>query len=105
MADILVAFCTFPDPEIARKVAAELVTQRLTACGNIVLPIHSIYQWHGKIESTEEVLAIFKLESSRYPEFEEKIRSMHPYEVPEIIAFPVSKGFPAYLEWVASSCS
>jgi periplasmic divalent cation tolerance protein len=86
-------------------VAGELVAHRLTACGNILSPIHSIYQWEGKIESSQEVLAIFKLESSRYPEFEEKIHSMHPYEVPEIIAFPVSKGLPAYLEWVASSCS
>src|SRR3954469_24896082 len=105
MPQVLIALCTFPEPEIARKVAAELVKLRLVACGNILLQVHSIYRWHDAVESSEEVLAIFKLESSRYPEFEEKVRSMHPYEVPEIIAFAVSKGVPAYLDWVARSCS
>ena len=105
MPEILIAFCTFPEPEIARNVANELVKLRLVACGNILLQVHSIYRWHDEVESSEEVLAIFKLDSSRYPEFEKKIRAMHPYEVPEIVAFPVSKGLPAYLEWVAKSSS
>jgi periplasmic divalent cation tolerance protein len=105
MPEILIAFCTFPEPEVARNVANEVVKLRLAACGNILLQVHSIYRWHDAVESSEEVLAIFKLDSSRYPEFEKKIRAMHPYEVPEIIAFPVSKGLPAYLEWVAKSSS
>jgi periplasmic divalent cation tolerance protein len=102
--EVLIAFCTFPDAEIAAKVAREMVGGGLVACGNILPEVHSIYRWQGKVESSEEVLAIFKLDSSRYPEFEKKIRSMHPYEVPEIIAFPVSKGLPAYLDWVSTSC-
>jgi periplasmic divalent cation tolerance protein len=105
MAEILIAFCTFPDPDLAAKVTDEVVKLRLAACGNILPKIQSIYQWQGKVEMSEEVLVIFKLEARRYPEFETKIRSMHPYEIPEIIAFPVSKGLPAYLEWVAKSCS
>lgn len=104
MSDALIAFCTFPDPNVAEKIAKELVELRLAACGNILPKIRSIYQWQGKIESNDEVLAIFKLSSGRYPEFEKKIRSMHPYEVPEIIAFPVTKGLPAYLEWIRDSC-
>jgi periplasmic divalent cation tolerance protein len=104
MPEILIAFCTFPDVELAVNVTKELVESRLAACGNILPKVQSIYRWEGKVESSDEVLSIFKLDRSRYSEFEEKIRSMHPYEVPEIIAFPVSKGLPAYLDWVSSSC-
>ena len=104
MSETLVAFCTFPDADVAEKITKELVELRLAACGNILPEIRSIYEWQGKIESGAEVLTIFKLASDRYPEFEKKIRSMHPYDVPEIIAFPVSKGLPAYLGWVTESC-
>jgi len=103
--DFLLAFCTFPSSDVAAKAAKEVVEARLAACANILPQVHSIYRWEGKVESADEALAIFKLNANRYPEFEQKIRSMHPYEVPEIVAFPVSKGLPAYLEWVATSCS
>lgn len=104
MADTLIAFCTFPDREVAAKITKELVELRLAACGNILPQVQSIYRWQGKVESSEEVLVLFKLDDRRYPEFESKIRSMHPYETPEIIAFPLTKGLPAYLEWVKESC-
>jgi periplasmic divalent cation tolerance protein len=106
MADnVLIAFCTFPDSNVARQATHHVVERRLAACGNILPAIHSIYQWQGKIESGEEILVIFKLDRHRYAEFESAIRSMHPYQVPEIIAFPLSHGLPAYLEWVRSSCT
>ena len=104
MADVFIALCTFPDSDSATSIVKELVDAGLVACGNILPPVQSIYRWQGKVESSGEVLAIFKLAGQRYSEFEAKIRSMHPYEVPEIIAFPVSKGLPAYLEWVEQSC-
>ena len=104
MSETLVAFCTFPDSDVAEKITRELVELRLAACGNILPKIRSIYQWQDKIETSDEVLSIFKLASDRYPEFENKIQSMHPYEVPEIIAFPVTKGLPPYLDWVSESC-
>ena len=91
MPEILIAFCTFPDLDIAKTVVREVVELRLAACGNVLPAIHSIYRWQGKVESTDEILVIFKLDWNRYPEFESKIRSMHPYEVPEIIAFPLTK--------------
>jgi len=103
--DILVVFCTFPDMETAGKAVRELVEQRLAACGNILKEVHSVYRWRGEVESSEEVLAILKLDSTRYGELETKLRSLHPYEVPEIIAFPISKGLPEYLRWVADSCA
>jgi periplasmic divalent cation tolerance protein len=101
----LIAFCTFPDAEIARNVVRQVVDLRLAACGNILPQIHSVYRWQGKVESADEVLAIFKLDAARYPEFESKIRSLHPYEVPEIISCPIEKGLPEYLRWIAESCS
>jgi periplasmic divalent cation tolerance protein len=105
MAETLIAFCTFPDRELAAKITKELVELHLAACGNILPQVHSIYQWQGKIESSDEILVLFKLDGHRYAEFESRIRSLHPYEVPEIIAFPLTKGLPAYLRWVADSCA
>jgi len=102
---ILIAFCTFPDPNTARKVANEIIDLRLAACGNILSPIHSIYRWKGKLESSEETLVMFKLEAKRYADFEAKLRSLHPYEVPEIISIKVESGLPDYLQWVAESCA
>lgn len=103
--DVLVAFCTFPNAETARDVARELVERRLVACGNVLPQIHSVYRWQGKVESGDEALAIFKLPAVRYPEFEATLRSLHPYEVPEIISCQIAKGLPEYLSWVAASCS
>jgi periplasmic divalent cation tolerance protein len=103
--DALIAFCTFPDAETARKIVKEIVDLRLAACGNILPQIHSIYRWQGKIESADEALGIFKLPASRYAEFETKLRSLHPYDVPEIISCPIDRGLPEYLRWIAESCS
>lgn len=106
MADeILLAFCTFPDAETARKIVRSLVESKLVACGNVLPPIHSIYRWQGKIETADETLAIFKLPSNRYAEFEGALRSLHPYDVPEIIAAGIDRGLPEYLRWVIDSCA
>jgi periplasmic divalent cation tolerance protein len=103
--ETLLAFCTFPDAETARKVVKEVVDLRLAACGNILPQVHSIYRWQGKVESAKETLAVFKLAGTRYAEFESKIRSLHPYDVPEIIACQIDNGLPEYLRWIADSCS
>ena len=102
--EIVVAFCTFPDAETARRIARELVELRLAACGNVVPQIHSVYRWEGKVESADEALAIFKLPASGYDEFEGKLRSLHPYDLPEIISFGVDRGLPEYLRWVSETC-
>ena len=104
MADeILLAITTFPDAETARRIARDLVELRLAACGNVLPQIHSVYRWQGKIESSDEALALFKLSANRYPEFEAKLRSLHPYDVPEIIACPIDQALPDYLRWVIDS--
>src|SRR3954451_5311714 len=102
--EVLVAFCTFPNVETARSIARELVERRLAACGNVLPQIHSVYRWEGKVESGDEALAIFKLPALRYAEFEATLRSLHPYQVPEIISCRVSDGLPEYLRWVVESC-
>ena len=101
---VLIAFCTFPDAETACKIVQEIIDLRLAACGNIVPQIHSIYRWQGKVESNDEALAVFKLASARYAEFETKLRGLHPYDVPEIICCKIDNGLPEYLKWVAESC-
>ena len=101
----LLAFSTFPDAETARKIVRKIVQARLAACGNIVPQIESIYRWEGKLESSGEALALFKVATEHYREFEEKLNALHPYDVPEIICVKIEKGLPAYLRWVAQSCA
>jgi periplasmic divalent cation tolerance protein len=106
MADkILLALSTFPDVETARRISNQLVTEKFTACANIVPAIESIYRWKDKIENGNEVLVLFKLSEDRQSAFQEKLRSLHPYEVPEIIFIPVTGGWPDYLRWVSENCS
>jgi periplasmic divalent cation tolerance protein len=102
---VLLAFSTFPDVETARKIVREIVNARLAACGNIVPKIESIYRWRGKLESGSEALAFFKIRADCYPEFQKKLRALHPYEVPEIISCKIDSGLPEYLRWVAESCA
>jgi periplasmic divalent cation tolerance protein len=102
--EILLALSTFPDAAIARKIGRALVTEHFAACANIVPEIESIYFWQNKVESSGEALAFFKITAAQYAQFEKRLRELHPYDVPEIIAFPVTKGLPKYLEWVAENC-
>jgi len=74
------------------------------ACGNLVPGVESIYRWQGKVETSSEVIVIFKTTAARYLELQTRIRELHPYEVPEILAIPVSAGLPPYLQWVEDSC-
>ena len=102
---VLLALSTFPDQETARDISNELVTKKLAACANILPAVESIYRWKEKIESGNETLVLFKLSEDRQSAFQEKLRSLHPYEVPEIIFIPISSGLPEYLRWVTENCS
>jgi periplasmic divalent cation tolerance protein len=105
MADkIVLALSTFPDREAAQRISNQLVAEKFAACANIMPAIESIYRWKGKIETGSETLVFFKLSEDRQSAFQEKLRSLHPYEVPEIIFVPVSSGLPNYLRWVAENC-
>jgi periplasmic divalent cation tolerance protein len=101
---ILLALSTFPDAEIARRISNQLVSERFAACANILPAIESIYRWKEKIESGNERLVLFKLSEDRQLAFQEKLRSLHPYDVPEIIFVPIASGSPEYLQWVNENC-
>jgi len=105
MADkIVLALSTFPDRETAQRISNQLITEKFATCANILLPVESIYRWKEKIETGNETLVFFKLSEGRQSAFQEKLRSLHPYEVPEIIFVPISTGLPEYLRWVADNC-
>jgi periplasmic divalent cation tolerance protein len=101
---ILLALSTFPDRETAQRVSKELVTEKFAACANILPSLDSIYRWKEKLESGNETLVFFKLSEDRQSAFQEKLRSLHPYDVPEIIFVPIANGLPEYLRWVAKNC-
>src|SRR5712691_1045170 len=101
---ILLSLSTFPDVETAQRISNQLVTEKFAACANILPSVESIYRWKEKIESGNETLVLFKLSEDRQSAFQKKLRSLHPYEVPEIIFVPISSGLPEYLRWVVENC-
>ncbi len=102
--EILVVFTTWPDLETARAAGQKLVEEKFAACANIVPGMESIYRWQGKVETSPEILVLFKTTRSGYPILEKRISELHGYEVPEIIAVRVSDGLPDYLRWVEEGC-
>ena len=98
----LLVLTNCPDGETAARLAAALVDARLAACANVQAPCASIYRWQGQVEMATETPLLLKTATDRYPELEAKIRELHPYEVPEIIALPLTAGLPAYLDWVVA---
>ncbi|KAB0358998.1 hypothetical protein FD754_003154 [Muntiacus muntjak] len=94
------AFVTCPNEKVAKEIARAVVEKRLAACVNLVPQITSIYEWKGKIEEDSEVLMMIKTQSSLVPALTDFVRSVHPYEVAEVIALPVEQGNSPYLQWV-----
>ncbi len=102
--EILVVMSTFPDVETARRIAETLVAANLTACASLTTQVESIYRWQGKVEKGNETLVLFKLTAKGYAAFEKELKALHPYDVPEIVALPVTGGSPEYLCWVSENC-
>lgn len=98
----LLVFTNLPDRAAAERLADQLVGQRLAACVNILAPCRSVYRWKGAVQHDEEHPMLIKTTAERYAELESALRAGHPYELPEIVAVPVGKGLPAYLDWVAA---
>ncbi len=95
-------YATFPDRESARRVARALVDEGLVACANLV-PIESIYAWQGRTEEASEWAAWLKTRRTLYHRVEARIRALHSYDVPAIVAYPLLGGHTAYLEWIAGA--
>jgi periplasmic divalent cation tolerance protein len=98
----ILVLTTLPDQAQAEALARELLTARLAACIQIGATVQSLYHWRGKIETASEVPLAIKTRAGLYPRVEETIRRRHPYELPEIVAVPISCGLPAYLDWIAA---
>jgi len=101
---VLLAISTFPDAETANRIAHALIAEKFAACANIIPAVHSIYCWKDKIETAGEVMVFFKTTPDRQAAFQEKLRSLHPYEVPEIVLVSVVTGLSDYLRWVIENC-
>lgn len=98
----LLVISNLPDQAGAERLARHVVETRTAACVNILAPCRSVYRWQGAVEEATEVPVLMKTTRERYPALEAAIRTLHPYELPEIIAVEISAGLPAYLDWVAA---
>lgn len=99
---VLLVMTTLPDPETARAVATMLVERRLAACVSVLAECTSVYRWRGTVDAAGEVPVFAKTTVERYPALAAALEEAHPYELPEIVAVPVTNGLPAYLQWVAA---
>lgn len=100
MTDFLLVLITAPNEEEAAKIANEVVGLRLAGCVNIIRDIRSIYRWQGKIEDGNEVLLIVKTRKELFRDLERRVKGLHTYTTPEIIALPIVEGFEGYLGWL-----
>jgi periplasmic divalent cation tolerance protein len=98
----LLVLTNLPDRAAAERLADALIEKRVAACVNILAPCRSVYRWKGEVQHDEEFPMLIKTTADRYPALEAAIRAGHPYELPEIIAVPIERGLPAYLDWVAA---
>jgi periplasmic divalent cation tolerance protein len=98
----LLVLTNLPDRAAAERLADLVVEKNLAACVNILAPCRSVYRWKGAVQHDEEHPMLIKTTTERYGALEQALRSGHPYELPEIIAVPIDRGLPAYLDWVAA---
>ena len=96
----LLVWCPFPDLTVARQIAAELIPQGLAACVHIFPEGESHYVWQGKLEQSAEIMTVWKTTIDRWEALSQKLAQLHPYEVPAILATPVTAGYPAYVAWL-----
>lgn len=91
---------TCPSMEVAESLADLLVAERLAACVNILPAGRSVYEWQGKVEHETEHLLLIKSRRDRLPALEQRLCEIHPYELPELIAVPITEGLSSYLSWI-----
>ena len=100
--ELVAVLISAPDADTARRIGRALVEERLAACANVVPGVQSIYRWRGAVEEASEVLLVVKTRASRADALAARVRSLHPYELPEVVVLPVRGGSRAYLQWVAA---
>lgn len=98
--DAILVLTACPEEATALRIARDLVESGLAACVSRLPGAHSTYRWEGRLQDEPEVLLIIKTLATRFEALEMRLKSLHPYEVPEIIAVPVVNGSPEYLAWL-----
>jgi len=96
---LLTLMTTLPDRDSARQLAQTLVSEGLVACVNVLPGLQSIYRWQGKVEQSDEVLLLIKVPEAGYEAVQQRLKTLHPYQVPELIGLPVVKALPEYVQW------
>lgn len=97
---VQIVLTTCPDSATASRIGRVLVEEGLAACVNVLPPMRSIYKWKGKVEEGTEQLLIIKSAVAHFPALMDRVRALHPYELPELIAVPIADGLPDYLAWL-----
>ena len=101
----IVVLCTCPDDVVAERIASALVEERLAACVNRIPGIVSTYRWQGAVHSDREILLLIKTTCDQVEPLTALVASLHPYELPEVLAVEVAAGSPGYLDWVVGNSS
>lgn len=101
MQEFIVVFVTAGSPAEGERLARALVEERLAACVNRMAPVQSVYRWEGQLEESEEQLLIIKTQRDHFTALQKRVRELHSYAVPEIIALPVIDGSQDYLRWLS----
>jgi periplasmic divalent cation tolerance protein len=104
-SDAILVLTACPDEATATRIARDLVESGLAACVSRVPGVHSTYRWEGRVQDEPEVLLVIKTLAGRLETLEMRLKSLHPYEVPEIIALPVVSGSAEYLSWLRMAAS
>lgn len=99
---VVVILVTAPDAKTGTEIARDLLERRLVACANIIPGIRSLYWWKGQLEESDEVLLLLKARKEDVTAVAKRVRELHPYDVPEVVATEVVGGLEAYLEWVTA---
>ena len=103
MDDARIILCTCPDAESAERIADALIGERLAACVNRLPGVRSLFPWEGRVDSEEEELLVIKSRGALFAALRERIRHLHPYDVPEVLSLAVAEGDDDYLAWMAES--
>lgn len=104
-AEACAVLVTAPDAETAARLARQLVEERLVACANLLPGVRSIYRWEGAVQDDAEVLLVLKTGADRLGEVASRVKDLHPYALPEVVALPIVGGSRAYLDWLLAESS
>ncbi len=99
----VIVFMTAASKQEAQEIVKALLDKRLIACGNILGPVDSEFWWQGRIDEAKEYLVLMKSDESLFEELSKTVKELHSYEVPEILALPIVKGWAPYIEWLNST--